>query len=163
MSEDTKTAPSPLDITRNGTYSFPENGKPSPNYVRRVKPSGGNFVQGVNEVVAIEPGDILMKLPGKNPWFAQFRDGVEETETPATEGTEPTGEESAPAEGEAKAEGETEAKAEGETEAKAEGEPEPKAEGETEAKTEGETEPKAEGETKAEAPKPPGRRNQPNR
>jgi hypothetical protein len=82
MSEDTTqpdTAADPAAFTRSGTYTFPDKGKPPENYLRRVKPVGGNFVTGVNEVVPILDGDILLKLPN-SPWFAQYREPVEEPE-----------------------------------------------------------------------------------
>jgi flagellar biosynthesis GTPase FlhF len=66
---------------RNIICTFSDTEDPSPNYLRRVKAHhAGAFVTGVNELAEVLEGDILIKLPGKNPWLAQYRELVE---TPA--------------------------------------------------------------------------------
>tara|TARA_R110002167_G_scaffold36839_7_gene116181 strand:+ start:116 stop:889 length:774 start_codon:yes stop_codon:yes gene_type:complete len=71
---------------RNISCTFSDKEDPSPNYLRRVKAHhAGAFVTGVNELTEVLEGDILIKLPGKNPWFAQYRELVELPDLPDSE------------------------------------------------------------------------------
>lgn len=52
----------------------------SPNYIRRIKPGRGAFIDAIESPAEVLAGDVLVKSE-EGPWFAQYRK-IEQPEEP---------------------------------------------------------------------------------
>ena len=59
----------------------------SPNYICRIRPGRGGFINATDAIAEVQPGDVLVKTE-EGPWFAQYRkvEDEPEAETPIPSG-----------------------------------------------------------------------------